>query len=317
MSMNLVQFQKGLSLNGFLSDYGTQKQCEARLENLRWPQGFQCPKCESHRYCIIQHSGVKTYQCAICRTQTSLIAGTMFEQTKLPLTTWFLAIFLLSQSKNSIAALELKRMLGVCYRTAWRIKQKLIQAMTEREERRVLSGRIEVDDAYLGGERTGGKVGRGSENKIPFIAAVQTDDEGHPVFLNFHRIETFSQDEISRWAQVTVGDGSKLVSDGLNCFPGVVRPGVTHERHIVGSSGKKSVQNGCFKWVNTILGNLKNSITGTCHSLKFGKYAPRYLGEYQYRFNRRFNLGKILIRLVVACVQSSFRSEKWLRLAEG
>jgi hypothetical protein len=102
------------------------------------------------------------------------MAGTIFAATKLPLTVWFLAMHLLTQAKNNVAALELMRHLGVCYRTAWLVKQKLLQVMVEREAERVLAGRIEIDDAYLGGEHAG-RPGRGSENKIPFVLAVETN----------------------------------------------------------------------------------------------------------------------------------------------
>ena len=87
---------------------------------------------------------------------------------------------LLAQSKNNVSALELKRHLGVCYRTAWLVKHKILEAMRLAEVDRQLTGRVEIDDAYLGGERSGGKTGRGSENKVPFVAAVQTTEDGRP-----------------------------------------------------------------------------------------------------------------------------------------
>ena len=124
--------------------------------------------------------------------------GTIFHASKLPLRTWFQAMFLMSQSKNAIAALELKRNLGVCYRTVWLVKHKLMQVMAEREAGKVLEGRVEADDAYLGGEREG-KRGRGSENKIPFIAAVQTDAQGHPLRVGLSRVKTFSLTEVQAW----------------------------------------------------------------------------------------------------------------------
>ena len=96
------------------------------------------------------------------------------EATKLPLRKWFLSMYLMTQSKNAISSLELKRQLGVSYKTAWMMKHKLLEVMVQREAPRTLEGRVEIDDAYLGGERTGGKRGRGSENKVPFVAAVET-----------------------------------------------------------------------------------------------------------------------------------------------
>jgi len=110
-------------------------------------------------------------------------------------------MYFLTQSKNNVSALELKRLIGVCYRTAWRLKHKLIQVMREREESTVLSGRVEVDDAYLGGEHPGGKAGRGSENKVPFVAAVETNDQGHPLRAVFAPVESFSSPEIAAWAR--------------------------------------------------------------------------------------------------------------------
>lgn len=108
-----------------------------------------------------------------------------------------MALHLLIQSKNNLSALALKRPLGVAYKTAWLIKHKLMGVMTDRENRRVLTGRVEIDDAYLGGERSGGKLGRGSENKVLFVAAVQTNEKGHPLFVRFDPLAAFTIAEIA------------------------------------------------------------------------------------------------------------------------
>src|SRR5262249_24759390 len=104
-----------------------------------------------------------------CRRQISLIAGTIFAATKAPLCTWFRAMYHLTQSKGGISSIELGRRLGVTQTTAWKIKHKLMQVMMERDAAKRLTGRIEVDDAYLGGERNGGKRGRGSPGKTPIV----------------------------------------------------------------------------------------------------------------------------------------------------
>ena len=141
MAMNMVQFQKGLSMTDFLKQYGgTEKMCRENLEKYRWPNGFKCPHCGSLEYGLVWHKELKTFQCNGCRKQTTLTSGTIFEHTKLPLTKWFQAIFFLTQSKNSVSALELTRLLGVAYRTAWRLKHKLPQVMLEREKNRKLKG---------------------------------------------------------------------------------------------------------------------------------------------------------------------------------
>ncbi len=315
MKMSRIQFQSGLSLNQFINRYGTDEQCEAALEKARWSQGFTCPCCQSSSHCTVWHGRVKTFQCNRCHKQVTLTSGTIFHATKLPLSIWFQALFFLTQTKTSISTLELMRRIGVSYRTAWRLKHKLMQVMHEREDTTVLSDRVEIDDAYLGGERTGGKVGRGSENKIPFIAAVETNSQGHPKRAVFTPVKTFSKAEVKAWAQQFLKASATVVSDGLACFRAVESVGCTHQREVVGTQ-RKSIDMGCFHWVNTILGNLKTSIDGNYHGFKFDKYAHRYLSEVQYRFNRRFDLASILPRLLFAGCQTSPRTEAWLRLAE-
>ena len=155
MAKNQVQFQRGLSLPEFLKFYGSEEQCRSALFRWRWPGGFVCPQCGHGGYCEIAQR--ELYQCHRCHHQTSLISGTIFEYTKLPLTTWFLGMYFLTQPKNGISALELKRQLGIGYNTAWRMKHKLLQVMKERDDRRPLLGWIQLDDAYWGGERRGGK----------------------------------------------------------------------------------------------------------------------------------------------------------------
>ena len=115
MPMNRIQFQHGMSLAAFQRCYGTEAQCEAALFEARWPRGFVCPQCASPWHSNFERAGQRLWQCARCRAQSSLTAGTVFAATKLPLTVWFLAMYLLTQAKNSISALELKRQLGVCY----------------------------------------------------------------------------------------------------------------------------------------------------------------------------------------------------------
>lgn len=313
--MNRIQFQAGMSLNQFLTNYGTESQCEAVLEKFRWPQGFQCPKCETREHFFYRRGRVKVFQCRACRTQTTLTEGTIFHSTKLPLTRWFQVMYFLSQTKNNVSILELRRLAGLSYPAAWRMKHKLMQVMYERETTTRLSGRVEVDDAYLGGENPGGKAGRGSENKIPFIAAVQTNNQNNPVYVVFAKVKGFTHAEIKTWATRSLAPSTTVVSDGLWCFQAVTQAGCNQQREVVGK-GRKSTDMGCFSWVNTILGNLKNAINGTYHAFDFEKYAHRYLGEYQYRFNRRFDLAALLPRMIFAATATGKRPEHWLRLAE-
>src|SRR5512144_2479223 len=182
MARNRVQFQKGLSEARFDELYGSEDRCREAVFAWRWPHGFVCPGCGGQHHCVIKTRGL--YQCTSCRRQTSLIAGTIFASTKVTLRTWFRAMYQLTQSKGGISSLELGRRLGVTQNTAWKLKHKLMQVMMERDAGKRLTGRVEMDDAYLGGERSGGKRGRGAPGKTPIIAAVETTPESKPVRLS-------------------------------------------------------------------------------------------------------------------------------------
>jgi transposase-like protein len=121
----------------------------------------------------------KLFQCDTCRKQSSVRAGTIFASSKLPLRLWFKAMYHLTQSKQGMSGLELSRRLGITYNAAWKLKHKLAQVMLERNAKKRLKGKVQMDDAYLGGERSG-SVGRGAEGKTPFVAAVETTDDGKP-----------------------------------------------------------------------------------------------------------------------------------------
>ena len=314
MPMNRVQFQAGLSMAEFMDRFGSDDKCEAALVAARWPLGFACPSCGGAARTTFRRADRRYWQCADCQHQCSVTSGTVFEASKLALTRWFLAMHLLTQAKNNVSALELKRHLGVCYRTAWLVKHKLLEVMRQREEHRQLTERVEIDDAYLGGQRSGGKAGRGSENKVPFIAAVQTTECGQPHLACFSA-RPFTKESVSEFMATSLALPLTVVSDGLGCFTVVAGAGAVHERTVTGG-GKASVALSQFRAVNTVLGNLKTALSGTYHAIKFAKYAHRYLGEVQYRFNRRYNLRTILGRLVGAALATLPLPEAALRRAE-
>jgi transposase-like protein len=183
-----------MSLPEFLQSFGTKTGCAEAVRRARWPGGFVCPRCNAGTHCVVVSGSRRLYQCHACHRQTSLTAGSLFDSTKLPLTRWFLAIYLISQAKTGLSALELKRHVGVSYPTAWLMHHKIMTAMVAREAQHLLSGTVQVDDAYLGGERAGGKPGRGSENKVPFVAAVSLNDAGNPLYVKVTPVPGFTSD---------------------------------------------------------------------------------------------------------------------------
>jgi hypothetical protein len=170
----------------------------------------------------------------------------------------------------------------------------------ERDADQPLSGFIEVDDAYLGGERSGGKRGRGAAAKTPFVAAVETTREGRPTRIKLSVVRGFSNDEILAWSQQHLTPGSVVISDGLQCFRAVTDAGCAHDRLVCGG-GRASVEEPEFYWVNTVLGNLKSALRSAYHAVR-PKYSQRYLAEFQYRFNRRFDLCSLIGRLASAAL---------------
>ena len=214
-----------------------------------------------------------------------------------------------------ISSLELGRRLGVTQNTAWKLKHKLMQVMMERDAGKRLTGRVEIDDAYLGGERSGGKRGRGAPGKTPIIAAVETTPEGQPVRLKLRRVNGFRRKEVEKLARRSLDPPSTVVSDGLGCFRGVADAGCTHQPIRTGS-GRKAVLTPAFKWVNTALGNIKTAITATYRAIR-QKHIPRYLAEFAYRFNRRYDLAAMMPRLGWAAVRTPPMPYRLLKLAEA
>jgi ribosomal protein L37AE/L43A len=316
MRMNRVQMQAGLSMPEFLKQYGTEAQCEAAVIAMRWPVGFRCPSCQGESHTMIRHHSRRPlWQCQRCRHQTSLIAGTIFESSKLPLTTWFLAIYLETQSKNAISALSLKRQLGVSYPTAWLVKHKLMAVMAEIEDDRQLDGRIELDDAVLGGERPGHR-GISGPNKVSFVAAVSTTDDGRPRYVKLTPLPAVGSDSISDWSDRALADTAKVVSDGLPAIRKALTESKINHTSIVTGSGRAAAQHPSFRWVNTIISNAKRAISGTYHAFKFAKYARAYLAEFAFRFNHRFDLSRISLALIRACATSLPRNAQWIKAAE-
>jgi transposase-like protein len=293
---------KGLSEPEFRERFGSEDACRAALFEMRWRAGLVCPGCGGRSFCELRSR--KLFQCNRCKRQVRLTAGTVFQDTKLPLTAWFAAIYHLTQSKGGISSVELGRRLGVKQGTAWLMKHKLMRAMAKREAAKPkLKGRVEVDDAYLGGERPGGKRGRGAAGKTPVVAAVETTPERKPRRLRLTVVKGFRKREVEKIAQRDFAPGGTVVSDGLSCWPAVAKAGCEH-RPMRAGSGRQAARWAPFKWVNTCLGNIKAAIVGTYRHVS-PKHAQHYLASFAYRFNRRHQLDSIVERLAWAAVRTA------------
>src|SRR5829696_5897001 len=293
---------KGLSEAELRERFGTEEACRKALFDVRCREGLTCPACGHRGFCRLRTR--ELFQCNRCKRQVRLTAGTVFQDTKLPLTVWFAAIYHLTQGKGGISSIELGRRLGVRRQTAWLVRHKLMRAMAAREaEKPKLSGRVEVDDAYLGGERPGGERGRGAAGKTPIVAAVETTPERRPKRLRLTVVKGFRKKEVERIAKRDFAPGANVVSDGLSCWPAVEKAGCAHFPMVTGA-GKRAANWTPFRWVNTTLGNVKTAIAGTYHHVS-AKHAQSYLASFAYRFNRRSRLDSIVERLAWAATRTA------------
>ena len=305
MALMAASRVRGLSDEAFRQAFGTEEQCRAALVRLRWPDGFVCPSCGHRGHCVLAGRGL--YQCKRCKTQTSPTAGTIFHATKLPLplplTLWFAAIHLIVTAKNGVSSVELARRLGVKQPTAWTMKHKIMAVMARREGQTQLGGRVEMDDAYLGGRRSG-RRGRGAAGKTPFVAAVSTSPEGRPRKLKLAPVRGFRKREIARGApRWLVAPGAEVVTDGYGCWNALDEGAYSH-RAIRTGSGPGAARVASFKWVNTTLGNIKSAITGTYR--KIGPdHAERYLASFAWRYNRSYHLQTMIPRFVHSAARTS------------
>ena len=230
---------------------------------------------------------------------------------------WFRAMHLLAQGKKGLSNIELARRLGISTNAAWRVQHKLMQAMIERDRRYKLGAagpRIEIDDAYIGGERTGAYSPPGWRGHTPFIIAVRhqrTDGRHTPACKS---CAGFRPAKPNGYAPVSGRNDCRqrrrpMVS--LHCRAA----GSLHERHVTGSD-RTAARHPAFRWANTMLANIKNSLLAT-HRVVAAKHLPRYLGAFAWRFNRRFVLKTIHERLAIAATATPPMPYRLLKLAEA
>jgi transposase-like protein len=282
----LVEFEKR---------FGTEDACRDYLFNFRWPDGFQCPRCR-HRKAWSKNNGL--YECAYCNFQTSVIAGTIFQDTKKPLSLWFRAIWIVTNQKYGANALGLQRVLGLgSYRTAWMWLHKLRRAMV-RPGRDKLSGTIEVDESYIGGEKPG-KRGRGAAGKTLVVIAAQIDGKriGR---IRLRQIKDASAESLEEAIKESIEPGSIVRTDGWKGYNGVKRLEYNHE--IVRADG--GVGENLLPHCNRVASLLQRWLMGTHQGAVSHEHLEYYLDEYTFRFNRRTSQhrGKLFYRLIQQAV---------------
>jgi transposase-like protein len=283
LSMSLIQFQK---------EFGTEENCAQYLMYKRWKDGFACPKCKHNEYSYITTRHL--FQCRVCHYQTSVTAGTIMHKSKLPLTTWFWAIYLVAHDKRGKSALPLSQILDINYRTALRMMRKIRAAMKERDSLYMLSGVVEMDDAYFGAPRKG-KDGRGTD-KAKAVIVLSKDEKDRPKYLRIQVIDKVTIEEIKRVTKQFVKPGSKIISDGHSSYKPLTQEGYTHEA----KAFYKEDEEEFLKSLHKVISNVKAFIQGTFHGLG-APYIQSYFDEFCFRFNRRFNPNEIFDRLLNAC----------------
>lgn len=287
--MNELEFDKR---------FCNEQACHDYLFQNRWPDGFVCTQCGNTDYWL---SNRKLFICTNCQFNHSLTAGTIFNGTRKKLTLWFKALWWFTTRKTGISALTLKALLGLgSYDTAWTWLHKL-RSCTIRDRREKLSGTVEVDEVYIGGQHNG-KRGRGSENKLAVVVAAEKKGKklGR---IRLQVIENCSGDELMPFIQANIASGSFVVTDGWNGYNKLEEKGYTHHKvYQAKAENKESILPG----VHMVASLIKRVFLGTYHGRLEKKHLQRYLDEYTFRFNRRNtkHVGKRFYRIIQQTVNT-------------
>jgi len=263
---------------------------------MRWPDGFVCPKCGSKEYGY--HAGKKVYQCKAkyCHHQASLTAGTVMEHTRLPIKTWFWAIFLMATDKRGSSATYLSVTLKVRYKSAWLLLQKLRSAMGNRDAKYLLDGIVEFDDTYFGGPQPGGKRGRGT-SKTKVLVALSKDANGKPKHLKMCVVSDLKGKTVGAFAKAAIAKNSTVETDAYRSYRRALKENFNHDWQVFDAA------NGSLAWLHTIVSNAKSFVQGTFHGLD-QIHLQRYLNEFCWRFNRRYRGDKIFFDLLRSVISA-------------
>lgn len=275
----------------------SEEACLEYLSSLRWPDGFECPRCHGKKAWSTRRG---LMVCNKCEYQISMKAGTLFQDTRKPLTMWFRAMWWVTSQKTGASAMGLKQVLGLgSYETAWTWLHKLRRAMV-RPGRDRLSGRIEVDEAYVGGLEEGV---RGRQTKTKALIAIAAQEDGTGIGrIRMRRIESAASDSLHPFVLDAVEQGSIVHTDGWEGYTGLGMKGYTHAVTVM--KGKKESASELLPRVHRVVSLLKRWLMGTHQGAVSPEHMDYYLDEFTFRFNRRTSRyrGKLFYRLLQQAV---------------
>lgn len=263
--------------------------CKAFLAQLRWPEGFICPACKTASTPWSQTRG--RLVCPICRYQTSVTAGTIFDKTRTPLTTWFEAAWHVTTAKNGMSAKTLERTLGTSYRVAWTMLQRFRVAMVAKE-RKQLSGDVGVDETLVGGVQQGAKRGRGTTKSVVVIAVEIKQPKGFGR-VRMRYVPDASGTSLIPFVCDVVAPGSVVLTDGWSGYNELPNYGYTRKKIVLSSSGDPAHVS--MPGVHRVAGLLDRWILGTHQGSVVPAHLQSYLEEFTFRFNRRTSRSRGLI----------------------
>ena len=279
--------------------------CEAFLFQLRWSKGFICRSCTIASTPWKQSRG--RLVCPICRYQTSVTAGRIFDKTRTPITTWFEAAWHVSTAKNGVSAKTLERTIGTSYQVAWMMLQRFRVAMVN-SERKQLSGNVEVDETLIGGVQHGGKRGRGAKKSIVVIAVEMKQSKGFGR-VRMRYVPDASGNSLQAFVNDSVALGSIVHTDGWRAYNKLTELGYAHKITVLSSSGDPAHVS--MPGVHRVASLLKRWILGTHQGSVAQEHLQSYLEEYTFRFNRRTSRsrGLVFLRLLEQAVVTSPTTE--------
>lgn len=282
----------------FLDWFSTEEDCAAYLEWIRWPDGFVCPECGGTKAWRTDRG---LWHCQACRHQCSVTAGTVFEDSRKPLRLWFHVMWLMMAQKMGMSAKNLCDTYGFgSYQTAWGWLQKLRCVMI-RSGRERLVGRVEVDEAYVGGQKEGTR-GRGAEGKTLILVAVEGAAKKKLGRVRFRCVEAIDQVTVESFVRDYVEPGTTVVTDGLSVYDKLKAAGFNHRPHVITTGGDAALRQ--LSHVHLIISLLKRWLGGTHQGAVTPAHLQAYLDEFAFRFNRRLShhRGKLFHRLMQQAV---------------